>query len=331
MATGAGDRMDGVVDETRTRSRSPRGDPGAEHAGAPDGTGDTVPEVNLPVPDGGTAVPDLDLPIPEGAAQAESATLTAQLTQCLNKLQGVSFELSAAVDGFSDAHDKLREEVGKLGLKLEKQSHALTTVGASLAAETNEVGKLLKAFDKFASNFRWSFSGKHSVEENLGFLQARIVEQKGELEASLLGALTSISGLLEQIRQNTARESVPPPPHFPPPAPDTGVGVPMPMDAGASDVGGDPLAAGSTLLPGYASGPGSHAVASPAVAPPPAPQGSCMSCEGFCRQRVGIDLLVLLRGIGGRCKANNSDQHGSPFTATGDLHPGQHHRPGEGA
>ena len=63
MATGAGDRMDGVVEEMRTRSRSPHGAPGAEHAGgapgaehagAPDGTGATVPEVNLPVPDGGT-------------------------------------------------------------------------------------------------------------------------------------------------------------------------------------------------------------------------------------------------------------------------------------
>ena len=98
MATGAGDRMDGVVEETRTRSRSPHGAtgaehaggaPGAEHAGAPDGTGATMPEVNLPVPDGGTAVPDLDLPVPEGAAQAESATLTAQLTQCLNKLRSL--------------------------------------------------------------------------------------------------------------------------------------------------------------------------------------------------------------------------------------------------
>ena len=69
-----------------------------------------------------------------------------------------------------------------------------------MASETVEVGKLLKAFDRFSSLFKWSFAGKHSVEENLGFLQARIVEQKGELEASLLGALTSISGLLEQIR-----------------------------------------------------------------------------------------------------------------------------------
>ena len=175
--------MDAVVEETRTRSRSPRGGTGAEGiapAMAPDGTGDAVPELSLPMPDVGTAVPDPALPLPEGAAQPEPPKLTEQLTQCLNKLQGVSFELSAAVDGFSDAHDKLREEVGKLGLKIEKQAHALTTVGASLAAETNEVGKLLKAFDKFASNFRWFFSGKHSVEENLGFLQARIVEQKGD-------------------------------------------------------------------------------------------------------------------------------------------------------
>ena len=50
MASGAGDRMDGVMDETRTRSRSPRGGPGAEHAGAPDGTGDAVPEMSLPMP-----------------------------------------------------------------------------------------------------------------------------------------------------------------------------------------------------------------------------------------------------------------------------------------
>ena len=109
MSSGAGDRMDAVVEETRTRSRSPRGGPGAEHAIAPDGTGDAVPELGLPMPDGGTMVPDPAIPLPEGAAQSESTKLTEQLTQCLNKLQGVSFELSAAVDGFSDAHDKLRE------------------------------------------------------------------------------------------------------------------------------------------------------------------------------------------------------------------------------
>ena len=83
MATGAGDRMDGVMDDARTSSRSPHGAPGAEHACAPDGTGDAVPEASLPMPDGGTAVPDLDVPVPEGAGQAESAKLTEQLTQCL--------------------------------------------------------------------------------------------------------------------------------------------------------------------------------------------------------------------------------------------------------
>ena len=62
------------------------------------------------MPEGGTDVPDLDVPVPEGAAQAESANLTEQLTQCLKKLQSVSFELSAAVDGFSDAHDKLEKK-----------------------------------------------------------------------------------------------------------------------------------------------------------------------------------------------------------------------------
>ena len=227
MATGAGDRMDGMMDDARTRSRSLHGAPGAERASAPDGTGNVLPEESLPmpeatllVPESGTDAPNLEVPIPEGGNQAESAALKDQLAQCLQKLQSVSFELAAAVDGFGDAHDKLREEVAKLGLKLEKQSHALTTVGASMAAETMEVGKLLKAFDRFSSLFKWSFAGKHSVEENLGFVQARIVEQKAELEASLLGALTNMSGLFEKICQNATREAVPPPPHFPPTAPD---------------------------------------------------------------------------------------------------------------
>ena len=126
------------------------------------------------------------------------------------------------------------------------------------------------------------------------------MEQKGELEASLLGALTSISGLLEQIRQNTAREGVPPPPHFPPPAPDTGVGVPMPMDPVVPEVSENPLAAGSTMLPGYASGPGSHAVASPAVAPPPAPKAAaCPVRASADRELVSVFLCYCAESVGG--------------------------------
>ena len=67
MSSGAGDRVDAVVEETRTRSLSPRGGTGAEGtapAMAPDGTGDAVPELGLPMPDGGTAVPDPALPPP---------------------------------------------------------------------------------------------------------------------------------------------------------------------------------------------------------------------------------------------------------------------------
>ena len=86
--------------------------------------------------------------------QAEpTAVSKAELAQCLQKLQGVSFELAAAVDGFGDrcSRQSCREEVAKLGLKLEKQSKLLTTVGASMASEQMlEVNKLLKAFDRFA-------------------------------------------------------------------------------------------------------------------------------------------------------------------------------------
>ena len=297
----SGDRVD-AVEETRTRSRS-RTRGGAEGTApgiSPGGTGEAVPDLGVPMPVVEAAVPDSAIRLPEATVQSDSTKLAEQLTQCLNKLQGVSFELSAAVDGFSDSHDKLREEIGKLGLKIERQANALTTVGASLAAETNEVGKLLKAFDKFASNFRWSFSGKHSVEENLGFLQARIVEQTGGLEASLGGALAGISGILEQIRQNMAREVVPPPPHIPAPTADTGVGVPMPMDAVVPDVGGNPLTTGTPLLPGYASGPGSHVGAPPAAAPPAAAKaGACPGRASASTELVSIFLCYCAESVGG--------------------------------
>ena len=197
MATGAGDRMDGTMDDARTRSRSPVRAPGAEASG-PDGTVNVnvLPGESLPLPEGTVPMPEETPLVPGGEVEAPSLdviptnpaepdALRDQLTKCLQKLQSVSFELAAAVDSYGDHHDKLREEVAKLGLKLEKQSQALTTVGAAMASEVLEVNKLLKAFDRFAGLFKWAFGGKHSVEANLGFLQACIIEQKTQLETSV--------------------------------------------------------------------------------------------------------------------------------------------------
>ena len=81
----------------------------------------------------------------------------------------------------------------------------------------------------------------------------------------------------------------------------------MHMDAGVSDVGANPLAAGSTLLPGYASGvpgyasgPGSPAGASPAVAPPPAPKAAaCPVRASADRELVSIFLCYCAESVGG--------------------------------
>ena len=215
MATGAGDHMDGA--DARTRSRSPVRAPRAE-ADGPDGTVNVnvLPGESLPLPEGTVPMPEETPLVPGGEVEAPSLdviptnpaepdALRDQLTKCLQKLQSVSFELAAAVDSYGDHHDKLREEVAKLGLKLEKQSQALTTVGASMASEVLEVNKLLKAFDRFAGLFKWAFGGKNSVETNLGFLQACIIEQKSQLETSMLGAMTTMNGLLEKICENTSR------------------------------------------------------------------------------------------------------------------------------
>ena len=317
MATGAGDRMEGAVDDARTRSRSPHGAPGAPGAEAsgPDGTVNVnvLPEANLPLPEGtllvpesGTdAPPNVEMPVPENPAEP-IVVLKAELAQVLQKLQSVSFELAAAVDSYGDHHDKLREEVAKLGLKLEKQSQALTTVGAAMASEVLEVNKLLKAFDRFAGLFKWAFGGKNSVEANLGFIQACIIEQKSQLETSLLGAMTTMNGLLEKICENTSRdvrEAAHPPSFFPPAAPDTpGTGH---VDPGIMEVG-TPLPGYASGVPGYASAPGSaSAAASPvATAVPPPPVAKATACPVRApataeREMISVFLCYCAENVGG--------------------------------
>ena len=110
MATGAGDHMDGA--DARTRSRSPVRAPGAEASGL-DGTvnvnilpGESLPEgtIHIPdetplVPEGAVEAPSLDV-IPTDPAEPDA--LKAQLAQCIQKLQSVSFELAAAVDSYCE-------------------------------------------------------------------------------------------------------------------------------------------------------------------------------------------------------------------------------------
>ena len=87
------------------------------------------------------------------------------------------------------------------------------------------------------------------MEENLGFLQASVVEQVGGLESSISRAfenmgrqLVSMGETLERIRQNTSQDAVgpaiPPPPHFPPMPPPADGGIPMPVSGGNDGVPG---------------------------------------------------------------------------------------------
>ena len=95
--------------------------------------GESLPEANLPLPEGALLVPEsgtdappnVEMPVPEHPAEP-IVVLKAELAQVLQKLQRVSFELAAAVDSYGDHHEKLRDEVAKLGLKLEKHNPRLS-------------------------------------------------------------------------------------------------------------------------------------------------------------------------------------------------------------
>ena len=227
---------DGVA---RTRSRSPArvdearglGD-GSMNTGVPGGDADATvntgtpgqPESTLPegtVLDTMVAAPPGEEAV--GPNPSEPEIWKQALEKVLMKLQGTSFELSASIDAFVDQQDKLRSELSALTTKLDAQSAALTTVGASMASEVVEINKLLRAFDKFASLFKWTFSGKNTVEGNMAILQQTMRENKAEFESTMVAAFSQMSTLLERIAENTMKSDGQPreAAMFPPQAPET--------------------------------------------------------------------------------------------------------------
>ena len=276
---------DGVA---RTRSRSPirvdearsLGD-GSMGTGVPGADGDATVNMGAPgQPEGtlpeGTVLDTMAAAPPGeeavGPNPSEPEIWKQTLEKVLTKLQGTSFELSASIDAFVDHQDKLRSELSALAAKMDKQSAALTTVGASMSSEVVEINKLLRAFDKFASLFKWTFSGQNTVEGNMALLQQTMKENKAELESAMVAAFSQMTTLLEKIAENTKKgdglpsEAAP----FPPPAPET-PGPVRSMEPGGTSVPAGPVGGSlpGSMMPGYASGVASFGGASvndPAVA-----------------------------------------------------------------
>ena len=107
----------------------------------------------------------------------------------------------------------------------------------------------------------------------MSIIQQTMMEQKAELESSVVGALSKMHTLLEKLVENTSKGdgSQGPPPVFPPPAPET----PGRVGQGFMDAG--------TPLPGYASGVhglgstagvASTAAGANAAPPPPMEKGT---------------------------------------------------------
>ena len=224
----------------RTRSRSPvRGSEGVDtrdlgdatdatmNVGLPNQPEGTLPEGTVDMPEGAPGLNDMAAAPPEvglvDPTPSEPEIWKQTLEKVLVKLQSTSFDLSASIDASVDHQDKLKAELSALAKKIDAQSSALTTVGASLATEVVEINKLLRAFDKFAQLFRWTFSGKNSFETNMAILQQTVIDQRVEFETSMVTALTKMSTILEKIAENTMRSEARPSEAamFPPSAPET--------------------------------------------------------------------------------------------------------------
>ena len=294
---------DGVA---RTRSRSPIREDGTRGVGDGDATVNTglpnqpegtLPEGTVDMPEGAPGLNDMAAAPPEvglvDPTPSEPEIWKQTLEKVLVKLQSTSFDLSASIDASVDHQDKLKAELSALAKKIDAQSSALTTVGASLATEVVEINKLLRAFDKFAQLFRWTFSGKNSFETNVAILQQTVIDQRVEFETSMVTALSKMSTILEKIAENTMRNEARPSEAamFPPPAPTTPgpVGgipaypLPTPPQVPPAMAAGAATAAGATVATGAAK---AASAATAAVNPPKA------AGAGAGGERVPVSLFM---------------------------------------
>ena len=219
------------ADRSRSPARAALGAPGAA-LGAP-GAALGAPGAALEVP-GIPAAEGRDVEVPpnpedviedtignpEIPMMMASKALAQSILACSRRIAAVSEELNQAMEGYNEGRLELVKSLGSIKEQLALHAHAATAMGSTVTHQSNEVKKLLSAFDKFSHIAKWSLKGNNTLEDNIGSVKEEVGNRGEKIEQAIKVGLGEVTGLLRNLIRVIGEKGEP--------DPSTAPGMPMP-------------------------------------------------------------------------------------------------------
>ena len=100
---------------------------------------------------------------PEISMMMASKALAQSILACSRRIAAMSEELNQAMEGYNEGRLELVKSLGSIKEQLALHAHGATAMGSTVAHQSNEVKKLLAAFDKFSHIAKWSLKGNNTL------------------------------------------------------------------------------------------------------------------------------------------------------------------------
>ena len=218
------DAEGGRADRSRSPARAALGAPGAA-LGAP-GAALEVPGIpaaegrDVEVPPNPEEVIEDTIGDPEISMMMASKTLAQSILACSRRIAAMGAELNQAMEGYNEGRLELVKSLGSIKEQLALHAHAATAMGSTVTHQSNEVKKLLAAFDKFSHIAKWSLKGNNTLEDNIGSVKEEVGNRGEKIEQAIKVGLGEVTGLLRNLIRVIGEKGEP--------DPSTAPGMPMP-------------------------------------------------------------------------------------------------------
>ena len=157
---------------------------------------------------------------PEISMMMASKALAQSILACSRRIAAMSEELNQAMEGYNEGRLELVKSLGSIKEQLALHAHGATAMGSTVAHQSNEVKKLLAAFDKFSHIAKWSLKGNNTLEDNIGSVKEEVENRGEKIEQAIKVGLGEVTGLLRDLIRVIGEKGEPDPSKAP--------GMPMP-------------------------------------------------------------------------------------------------------
>ena len=185
--------------------------------------GEEVPEANaVEEPHQEGKENEGEVPGTPGTVAKKMATrhdLMVKIVGCTQKLASASEDVTLAIEEMKESKLKLAEGFQLLAAKMEDTCHAVTTMGATVTAQSAEISRMLKAFDKNAAIVKWALKTNVPLEEAIGGVSTSLGSKLEKIEGRVGLAFENVSrGIIQLVEaiQSPQGPSVLQPGQYPP-------------------------------------------------------------------------------------------------------------------